>query len=106
MKPVIITLNSDNNVVMSVDEFRRHMDSAYNQGWSDGNSSLTTISTTPYYGNQRWWTDVTCNATDTAKCSTNALNIENTCITGSYTKEYVVDNTQMTISDYIKSKEE
>ena len=61
MKPVIITLNSDNKVVMSVEEFKRHMDAAYNQGHSDGTIASTTI-TYPSNAN-KWWYDVTCNGT-------------------------------------------
>ena len=116
MKPVIITLNSDNKVVMSVEEFKRHMGSAYNQGYSDGQS--TTI-TTPYYGNQRWWTDITCSDSTNNKCAANKLNI--TYATGSYTDNVTADacdcvagycncdtecSAQVSIKDYIKSKGE
>jgi hypothetical protein len=95
MKPVIITLNSDGKVTMSVEEFKCHMDAAYNQGYSDGNSATTTITATPY--DQRWWYDVTCNSTALNTTETNARD----CVTAS-----CVDSTQMSISDYVKSKGE
>lgn len=117
MKPVIITLNSDGKAVMSVEEFKRYMDAAYNQGYSDGNSAATTIAT-PYYGNQRWWNDVTCNGT--------ALNMA-TCVEGKVAANYSLADkvtadscdcvagycncdaecsNQVHISDYIKNKGE
>ena len=40
MKPVIITLDANGRVLISSDEFKRYMDSAYNQGWSDANASV------------------------------------------------------------------
>lgn len=40
MKPVIITLDANGRVLISSDEFKRYMDAAYNQGWSDANASV------------------------------------------------------------------
>ena len=40
MKPVIITLDANGRVLVSSDEFKRYMDAAYNQGWSDANASV------------------------------------------------------------------
>ena len=98
MKPVIITLNSDGKVVMSVDEFKRHMDNAYNQGYSDGNSSH---SIAYYNAPKNWWEDLTvatlCDTTshpsETTTTTTATLNNVNT-----------IDDNQMSISDYVKTK--
>ena len=116
MKPVIITLNSNGKVVMSVEEFKRHMDSAYNQGYSDGQS--TTI-TTPYYGNQKWWYDVTCNGTalNTTASVNNKIEAHISDVTGSTTEDFCdcvsgycnCDTgcaNQVSIKDYIKNKGE
>ena len=110
MKPVIITLNSDNKVVMSVDEFKRHMDAAYNQGYSDGNSAATTITATPY--NQRWWYDVTCNNTSLTDYANNHITLaDNTtadtcdCISGHCNCSAECEN-QISISSYLRSKGE
>ena len=67
MKPIIITVNSDNKVVMSVEEFKRHMDTACSKGYSDGCSTCS-ITTTPYYDNNKWWKDVSCNGTTLTAC--------------------------------------
>ena len=40
MKPVIITLDANGRVLISSDEFKRYMDAAYNQGWSDAHASV------------------------------------------------------------------
>ena len=98
MKPVIITLNSDGKVVISVDEFKRHMDAAYNQGYTDGQYSSITITT--YNNTNQWWKDVAvctlndaCTETLTGSCSST----ETTCTD---------DVSHMSISNYIKSKGE
>lgn len=95
MKPVIITINSDGKVVMSVDEFKRHMDSAYNQGYSDGNS---THSITYLNANKPWWEDLTINGglTTTLCSDTNTTTTTTTAI----------DDTQLSISDYLRAKGE
>lgn len=36
MKPIIIKVDKDDNVVMKLEEFRKHMDDAYYQGLKDG----------------------------------------------------------------------
>ena len=118
MKPVIITLNLDNKVVMSVEEFKRHMDAAYNQGYSDGNSAVA-IASTPY--NQKWWYDVTCNGTalntttyvegkvtDTAIASlSDKATTEDfcDCVSGYCNCDTGCEN-QVSISDYIRNKGE
>ena len=118
MKPVIITLNSNGKVVMSVEEFKRHMDAAYNQGYSDGNSAATTITATPY--NQKWWYDVTCNGT--ALNATTSVDGKITahvsavsdkattedfcdCVSGYCNCDAGCEN-QVSISDYIRNKGE
>ena len=70
MKPIIIGVNKDGKVEMTLDEFRKHMDDAYWQGHRDGSLTGSTN------GNGRWWetqpyfagTDITDKAADTA-CS-------------------------------------
>lgn len=117
MKPVIITLNSDNKVVMSVEEFKRHMDAAYNQGYSDGNSAATTLAATPY--NKKWWYDVTCNgqALNTATYVDGKVATDSFCLSDKVTADtcdcvagYCNCNTecssQVTIKDYLKNKGE
>lgn len=101
MKPVIITLNSDGKVVMTADEFKRHMDSAYNQGWSDGNCSGTTINY-PYSPNQ-WWYSI--NATNTT--TTEPVTINGTTITNVLDTAAITGTTNATsIKDYIKAQGE
>lgn len=53
MKPIIITIK-DNSVVMSVAEFKKHIEDAYYQGYRDA-SSITTSSS------NRWWEDLSTN---------------------------------------------
>ena len=66
MRPIVITIKDD-NVVMSVDEFKKYIEDAYQQGYRDGSPSLTTVND-PY-----WWRRVTCNQTTmTATDHTNA----------------------------------
>lgn len=113
MKPVIITLNSDNKVVMSVEEFKRHMDAAYNQGHSDGTMASATI-TYPSNAN-KWWYDVTCNGT-TLNAATSAISNEVKvtdtatadfcdCVSGYCDCNTGCEN-QVSISDYIRNKGE
>lgn len=115
MKPVIITLNSDNKVVMSVEEFKRHMDAAYNQGHSDGTMASTTINY-PSNAHNKWWYDVTCNDTVTdcvdAKVATahatlvGSVTADNCdCIAGHCNCDTGCTN-QSSISNYIRNKGE
>lgn len=50
MKPIIIGITKDGKVDMTLDEFRKHMDDAYWQGYRDNTSSLTVTN-----GNGKWW---------------------------------------------------
>ena len=50
MKPIIIGVTKDGKVDMTLDEFRKHMDDAYWQGYRDNTSSLTVTN-----GNSKWW---------------------------------------------------
>ncbi len=50
MKPIIIGITQSGKVDMSLDEFRKHMDEAYWQGYRDNTSSLTSTN-----GNTKWW---------------------------------------------------
>lgn len=63
MKPIIITIK-DNKIVMDVNEFKKHIEDAYQQGYRDGSPSLTTTND-PY-----WWRQVTCTNTLTASDTT------------------------------------
>ena len=105
MKPVIITLNSDNKVVMSIEEFKRHMDSAYNQGWSDGNCSGTTINY-PYSPNQWWYSINAINTTETTPITINTATSE--CnITSVLDGAAITGTTNATsIKNYIKAQGE
>lgn len=49
MKPIIIGVNKDGKVEMTLDEFRKHMDDAYWQGYRDNSLSSSTN------GNGKWW---------------------------------------------------
>lgn len=118
MKPVIITLNSDNKVVMSVEEFKHHMDAAYNQGHSDGTMASATI-TYPSNAN-KWWYDVTCNGS-VLNTNTTALECKITpnhialadnvtsdtcdCVSGHCNCDVECAN-QSSISSYIRNKGE
>ena len=55
MKPIIITIK-DNKISMSVEEFKKHIEDAYQQGYHDA-SSISTLNN-PY-----WWRDLNCNPT-------------------------------------------
>lgn len=119
MKPVIITLNSNGKVVMSVDEFKRHMDAAYNQGYSDGNYTNATITAQPY--NQRWWYDVTCSGealnsnasvddkvTTVGTCLSDSVTASNACdcVAGYCNCDADCSAQVSTIKDYLKIKGE
>lgn len=57
MKPIVIEVR-DGKINMSVSEFKKYIEDAYQQGYSDA-SKLGTYN--PY-----WWRDLTCtNGTDT-----------------------------------------
>ena len=58
----------DNKIVMEVNEFKKHIEDAYNQGYKDGSSISTVVYDDPY-----WWRKLTCNGT-----SITALNTTNT----------------------------
>jgi hypothetical protein len=102
MKPVIITLNSDGKVVMSVEEFKRHMDEAYNQGYTDGTAASTTI-TYPYNSN-KWWYGVS-SITTANTLTTDSINGACDCVAGVCDCNTECTN-QVSISDYIKNKGE
>ena len=114
MKPVIITLNSDGKVVMSVEEFKSYMDAAYNQGHSDGAMASTTL-TYPSNAN-KWWYDVTCNGaalnTTTSVDGKIGASISAAttadfcdCVSGYCDCNTGCEN-QVSISDYIRNKGE
>ena len=52
MKPIIITIQ-DNKIIMDINEFKKHIDDAYNQGYRDASSITCSTST------NRWWNDLT-----------------------------------------------
>ena len=109
MKPVIITLNSDNKIVMSVEEFKRHMDAAYNQGYSDG-CSTSSITTQPYY--DKWWYGVTAAITNcsdakiSASCLADSATADSCdCVAGHCNCSAECEN-QVSISSYLRNKGE
>ena len=74
MKPIIIGVTKDGKVDMTLDEFRKHMDDAYWQGYRDNTSSLTVSN-----GNGKWWDTqpyfTLCGETNKAECTaTSATN--------------------------------
>ena len=50
MKPIIIGVTKDGKVDMTLDEFRKHVDDAYWQGYRDNTSSLIATN-----GSDKWW---------------------------------------------------
>lgn len=80
MKPIIIEIN-DNKIVMDVNEFKKHIEDAYNQGYKDGSSVGTVIYDDPY-----WWRRLTCNGTSiTSTLDTDNLLTADKISTGSTT---------------------
>ena len=57
MKPIIITIK-DNKISMSVEEFKKHIEDAYQQGYHDASSISAT-------NNPYWWRDLKCNSSTT-----------------------------------------
>lgn len=62
MKPIVIEVK-DGKVIMDVHEFKKHIEYAYQQGRSDGSSSLT-------YNDPHWWRQLTTNISDTISTTT------------------------------------
>lgn len=75
MKPVLITVQEDGKVVITVDEIKHILDEAYNAGLADGMAMAkpvpSYISTTPYYETHP--IEVTCRtiAEQSNSCSEN-----------------------------------
>lgn len=47
MKPIVIILSEkDGKTTINIEEFKKYMEEVYNQGFNDGRSSATTITTT------------------------------------------------------------
>lgn len=68
MKPIIIGITKDGKVDMTLDEFRKHMDDAYWQGYRDNTSTESTF-------NGRWWeTNPYTLCSDTGSATTATLN--------------------------------
>lgn len=68
MKPIVIEVNNG-KINMSISEFKKYIEDAYQQGYSD--ASKISTSNSPY-----WWRDLTCvngNATNAAKLAINAV---------------------------------
>ena len=61
MKPIVITVQ-DNKILMDINEFKKHINDAYDQGFRDASSITSSQS-------NRWWNELTCepkiNLTDT-----------------------------------------
>lgn len=69
-RPIIIGVDKDGKVDMTLDEFRKHMDAAYSQGYNDSSSALTVT----YAGNShdKYWRDIYCNVEETATACNSA----------------------------------
>lgn len=67
MKPIIIPVENG-KITLTLAEFRKYMEDAYSQGYSDG-CSTSSISTNP--NNPYWWRDVYCNTTAASSTDTN-----------------------------------
>lgn len=50
MKPIVITIQ-DNKIMMSIDEFKKHINDAYDQGFRDASSITSSQS-------NRWWNEL------------------------------------------------
>ena len=62
MKPIVIEVK-DSKINMSMSEFKKYIEDAYQQGYSDASKVST-------YNNPYWWRDLTCmnsTPTDTLK---------------------------------------
>ena len=68
MKPIIIAINNG-KISMTIDEFKKHIEDAYQQGYKDGSSSLTTVND-PF-----WWRYLNGN-TQTGTISTTTLDVK------------------------------
>ena len=71
MKPIIIEIK-DNKIVMNVNEFKKHIEDAYNQGYKDASSISTVVYDDPY-----WWRKLTCDGTSITT-NTTTLDTNNT----------------------------
>ena len=61
MKPIVLVKDQDGKVVVTVDEIKKMVEDAYDDGYMDGSSNRPTIVTTPAYPS--WWHDhftITC----------------------------------------------
>lgn len=94
MKPVIVALNSNDKVVMSMDEFKSHMDAAYNQGYNDGFAYASTTITIDN-ATQPWWQDLTVSTQDVSGVYNS---IESTC------KATTDCEPKTSISNYLRNK--
>ena len=67
MRPIIIGMKDNGKIELTLDEFKKFMNEAYNQGYSDGHSSYTfTWANT----NDKWWaTQPYCTTSITTTCS-------------------------------------
>lgn len=48
MRPIVIETTKEGYPKITVDELKRIVDSAYDDGYRDGKNSIPTITTTPY----------------------------------------------------------
>lgn len=75
MQPIIIGLNKDGKVELTLSEFRKMMDDAYWQGYRD-NTSTSTIT---WGGSGKWWENQPysnlCSDTNQASATNSTLNI-------------------------------
>lgn len=59
MKPIVIVVENG-NIIMTPDEFKKHMNDAYNAGHSDGTSIFTSTTATINANTElnKWWNEV------------------------------------------------
>ena len=77
MKPIIIEIK-DNKIIMDVNEFKKHIEDAYHQGYTDGGSIGTVVYNDPY-----WWRRLTCDGTSITNIDTTNMLTADKISTGS-----------------------
>ena len=71
MKPIIIGLNKEGKVDLTLEDFKAFMDKAYYEGYTDGCSYSSTISTINNDSGHKWWARLP--TTSTFRLSTAAI---------------------------------
>ena len=58
MKPIVIVVENG-KIVMTPDEFKKHMSDAYNAGYIDGTNIYSNTTTLNVTDSNKWWECVT-----------------------------------------------